>query len=123
MRCCTGEGASFRTVWVMSLLLLASDRLRSSEATLIRKNKALASNRFRLLRLIILAPFPGQCPLTRSTRAGFKALDDIAFCCQKRDLADPGEVGVDGNVPGVEQPFGDVAVVAMFHAPGAELRG
>jgi len=52
----------------------------------------------------ILAPFPGQCPLKRSSRAGFQALvlDDIAFCYKKRDLGDPGEVWVNGDVPGVE---------------------
>ena len=48
-------------------------------------------------------------------------LDDIAFCCEKRDLGDAGEMGIDGDGPGVERPFGDVTVVAVFHAPGAEF--
>ena len=52
----------------------------------------------------ILAPFPGQRPLKRSSRAGFQALvlEDIAFCYKKRDLGDTGEVWVNGDVPGVE---------------------
>lgn len=36
-------------------------------------------------------------------------------------LRDSVEVGIDGDVPGVKQPFGDVAAVSIAQAPVTEF--